>query len=1584
MRRATLTSLLLLTSCLPTGPGFDALDSDGQALVETSAPTTLWLGDTTSAGASYEVGWVATRAGDVNGDGWSDVVATSVEEVGGTTNGTARVYHGSPSGFAAAPDWSWNGTGNEKFGFSATGVGDVDADGYDDLLVGAPSYTAPLAEQGRAQLFYGSGTGLATSVGWERVGDNEGDAFGASVIPLGDVDGDGAAELAIGVPGLDDTPDGNQGAIFVFAGNPSGPLSVSAMTELPGPEPGAMLGTTLAALGDIDADGYVDVASSFPGWGANVGRVDLVVGGPGGVDAHAQTLTGVQSGAAYGVSVAGVGDFSGDGRADVLVGAPGFDSPPGGDVEGKVYIYTGSGGPPTLNDHGDIVGGTPATRLELGAQVAGIGDVNGDGVPEGAISRYVSGSGDDYIIVVAYDGVTGTSVPFGDCAHVQSALASAGDTDGDGRPELITGQYRWDTVCDSSAHPGRVQVFPSVSERLAPDPEWSGLNATNPGDLGGAAIARLDFNSDGFDDLVIGAPAGDSIAPSAGEAALYLGSASGLQASPIGNFDGGSLSTGDGFGIVMAGVGDVDGDGYEDLVISAPQSTNTLTGDGKALLYLGAPSPSTVVAPTGSAMVGGSANAGLGWAVAGAGDVDDDGLAEVVIGAPGHTGGGGQARVYGWDDVAGELVSTWSVAGPSVAELGAAVAGGDVTGDGFSDVIVGAPGHNGLGHVFIYEGAVDFETDSPPGPINLVGTSSGARFGEAVAVPGDVDGDGYGDVVASAPDHTDTMPAQGQVQLWLGASGPPTNPISQIWSTTGITPDERMGTTLAGAGDIDGDGLADFVAGSPTSNAGFGLARTFYGHKNPATLAEGWAWPGNGGTGSGLVAGDFDGDGFDDLMVGSPDSGPGEVVGFPGNRGDVGLPPTWTLAARASRTDGTPLPPGGWVGTAGEFSVSILGRTPLGRIKVTPQVEIREFGVPFVGQATHEGVEIDVDPTVGVPDLLVAVDNLAPDTWYHWRARVAYDSQRVPLQPHSNWVMGGRPGDLHGPHLKTSVVASGDDDDDVAPDDDDIAPDDDDVAPDDDDIGPDDDDIAPDDDDIAPDDDDSGTDDDGDGWTVEEGDCDDSDPTIHPGAEETCDGVDEDCDNAIDDGVSADPDGDQYSVCGSPSDCGPFDPTIYPGAPELCDGVDSACDGLGAQETDGDGDGFLPCAGDCDDNQPLSFPGNAEICGDGIDQNCDGSDADADADGDGYMACDDDCNDASADAYPGAPELCDGIDNDCDGEAEFTDPDTGLGEEDPDADGWPSCNDCNPANSTVHPGAVETCNGFDDDCDGFSLAGGELDLDSDGWRPCEEDCDDQDPAVHPFQAEVCGDGLDNDCNGSVDDDVDADGDGWTTCAGDCLDSLPETLQLPVTAEEVHPDAVEVCDGQDNDCNGLADDGADNDNDGYAICDCDDGQASVHPGAAEFCGDLLDNDCDPFTDEENDVDPDGDGFFLCTEPADCWEGNALVHPDAFEVCDGKDNNCDSLTDELYDNDSDEWLICQFDCDDVAELIHPAAPEICHNGIDEDCDGDPDETCPDPVRVIVPPGHACQGCGGDGTDVALLLPLLLFGLRRRERP
>ena len=219
-------------------------------------------------------------------------------------------------------------------------------------------------------------------------------------------------------------------------------------------------------------------------------------------------------------------------------------------------------------------------------------------------------------------------------------------------------------------------------------------------------------------------------------------------------------------------------------------------------------------------------------------------------------------------------------------------------------------------------------------------------------------------------------------------------------------------------------------------------------------------------------------------------------------------------------------------------------------------------------------------------------------------------------------------------------------------------------------------------------------------------------------------------------------------------DCDDGDPAVYPGAPEQCNGLDDNCDGnVPVEELDGDGDGHRPCDGDCNDHEAAIYPGAAEVC-DHLDNDCDGAlgPDEIDDDGDGLDECDGDCDDTNPDVRPGRPEICDGLDDNCDGQLP-------PGESDLDGDGFMGCaDDCNDASSSVYPGAPELCNGQDEDCDGAPGAD-EVDADGDGWMVCEGDCDDGAVEVHPNMPELCMDGLDNDCDQLVDLD-DTDCAGW--------------------------------------------------------------------------------------------------------------------------------------------------------------------------------------------------------------------------------
>ena len=334
-------------------------------------------------------------------------------------------------------------------------------------------------------------------------------------------------------------------------------------------------------------------------------------------------------------------------------------------------------------------------------------------------------------------------------------------------------------------------------------------------------------------------------------------------------------SVGDFFGVSVSGAGDVNGDGFADLIVGAAQDDNNGADAGSARVLSGL---------NGSVLYtfnGDSPFDFFGVSVSGAGDVDGDGYADLIVGARGDDNNGersGSARVFSGLD--GSILYTFD--GDSAADtFGASVSGaGDVNGDGFADLIVGAAqdDNNGFssGSARVFsglDGSILFTFD---------GDSAIDLFGISVSGAGDVDGDGFADIIVGARRDDNNGDSSGSARVFSGADG------SVLYTFNGDSPFDFFGGSVSGAGDVDGDGFADLIVGAhldDNNGTDSGSARVFSGFDGSVL----YTFDGDsGGDRFGLSvsgAGDVDGDSFADLIVGAvfddnngTDSGSARVI----------------------------------------------------------------------------------------------------------------------------------------------------------------------------------------------------------------------------------------------------------------------------------------------------------------------------------------------------------------------------------------------------------------------------------------------------------------------------------------------------------------------------------------------------------------------------------------------------------------------------------------------------------------------------------------------------------------------------------
>ena len=562
---------------------------------------------------------------------------------------------------------------------------------------------------------------------------------------------------------------------------------------------------------DVDADGIPDLVIGLPSDAivneGITGQARVISGATGDV---LFILNGVGTSDSFGEHVAGVGDLNGDTIPDFIVGAH-IASPGGVNRAGQARVFSGADGS-ILHD---LAGPSPASFL--GRSVAGAGDIDNDGT----LDFIVGGVG----FVKIYSGASGTVIrtlsdPF---TSFGISVADAGLVDGDSIPDVMVG-------VSGAPGGGEARVYSGATGALI-------HTLTGASDLGlfGNAVASLgDLNLDGRADLAVGGP--HHIGPNGRTGIIKV--FSGLDGSSMYELIGAEAGAGlfGDFGESMESVADLDGDLKRDLLVGAP-------GAAKAVLLSGV--DGSIIR-----IISGSINDGFAEDVAEGGDLDGDTMTDVLIGAPHHGD-----TVTAFSGATGAEILTvegQTRFGESVGKIG------DMDGDTVPDFVVGdssavPEGRQVPGRVVVLSGKNgklihEFEGRVP-----------NDHFGFSVAATGDLNGDGHSEILVGAPTaDPNAISNAGEAHLFSGADG------SLLNIYLGTSPNFNLGRAVSRLDDVTGDGISDFAIAIPGEND----VKVYSGATGTGFQTLSSSGPSFGY--SIAQAGDHNGDGFPEILVGSP------------------------------------------------------------------------------------------------------------------------------------------------------------------------------------------------------------------------------------------------------------------------------------------------------------------------------------------------------------------------------------------------------------------------------------------------------------------------------------------------------------------------------------------------------------------------------------------------------------------------------------------------------------------------------------------------------------------------------------------
>lgn len=920
-------------------------------------------------------GAAVASIGDVNGDGIDDfaIGSTDADAANGDVGaGKLHILFGnnapvnpsiSLANLQATEGFTIDGgTVDDGLGFAIFGGEDFNGDGVADIVTSALG--ASIA--GDVFVIFGDDAGLTGPTGtnglngtngFRATGLAPGEVLGSSV-SMADLDGDGLSDLVIGASGA---LSGN-GSVFVVKGvaNPAATLDVTTLSgadgfRIDGLSTGDELGTSVSTAGDFNGDGVEDIviaASTAPvGGQASTGSVYIIFGVASGfTDATFDLATldgtnGIQIDGRdftdnFGQSVSSVGDMNGDGFDDLLVGAPGAD--PNGMASGEAYLIFGS-------DEGfaaqQNVTALTADQLSLitnfdasdlgGASTGGGFDLNGDGLSDAIVGARSAGPMNEGAALVVF----GAQSPFdpvieGDLVVAASQNQSGLITTADllaGEPDATPADLLYHAInlvggfIENTAAPGTpIQTFTQADV----DAGVVAFNKDGATETGSFDVTVTDADGDVSDPVTV------SVQSVSGAFSFNLSDLDGTN-----GFQLNGIAATDQSGLAVSNAGDVNGDGFDDVIVGAQQADGDRIGDsGETYIVFGAAGGfaaeielSSLDGTNGFVLTGTASVDLSGGTVSAAGDVNNDGIDDLLVGirnADRPSFNEGEVVVIygsttpfpatralnGFDGTDGTVINggdTNSLTGASLSEAG------DVNGDGIDDFIIGSPfGDTGsgpdVGESYVVFGAdgglgasLDLTTLDGTNGFRIEGSTPGFLVGLVGGI-GDINDDGFADLAVSSQVADPASGADAGI-TYIVFGGPAPDPVFNVgaldgangFRVDGLAAGDQSGRIVSSAGDINNDGVDDFIIGAfatdPNGVSNAGSVYVVFGQDGGPTSGaatfdlasldgtNGFEIQGvdaNDRTGYSISnIGDFDGDGIDDILISADAGDPFDIAG---------------------------------------------------------------------------------------------------------------------------------------------------------------------------------------------------------------------------------------------------------------------------------------------------------------------------------------------------------------------------------------------------------------------------------------------------------------------------------------------------------------------------------------------------------------------------------------------------------------------------------------------------------------------------------------------------------------------------------